>query len=45
MTPGTLPAGPLALSPATPGIDPALVWADATGWRDFRRPPSAPPAA
>lgn len=44
MTPGTLPAGPLALSPATPGIDPALVWADATDWRDFRRPGEARPA-
>lgn len=44
MNPRRLPRGPLALSPATPGIDPALVWADATDWRDFRRPGEPRPA-
>lgn len=33
-----LPAGPLGARASIPGIDAALVWADASGWRDFRRP-------
>jgi hypothetical protein len=33
-----LAAGPLQASAGRPGIDPALVWADATDFRDFRRP-------
>ncbi|MBX3637003.1 MAG: hypothetical protein KF683_16665 [Rubrivivax sp.] len=43
MIAAALPIGPLAVSAATPGIDPALVWADATAWRDFRRPGEGPP--
>lgn len=44
MTPAPLPAGALGLVATLPGIDPALVWADATAWRDFRRPGDAVPA-
>lgn len=33
-----LPTGPLGAAANLPGIDAQLVWADASGWRDFLRP-------
>jgi hypothetical protein len=38
-----LPSGPLGAVASIPGIDAALVWADASGWRDFIRPDEGPP--
>jgi hypothetical protein len=40
-----LAMGPLQASARRPGIDPALVWADATDFRDFRRPDQPRPQA
>ena len=37
MTWNELPAGPLGAAASLPGIDANLVWADASGWRDFLR--------
>ena len=38
MTWNQLPPGRLRAAPDLPGIDANLVWADASGWRDFLRP-------
>jgi hypothetical protein len=41
MTWNELHAGPLGAAANLPGIDANLVWADASGWRDFLRPGQA----
>ena len=42
MTWTILAAGPLGAAARLPGIDANLVWADASGWRDFLRPGQEP---